>query len=301
MSLSAGSSVEQRPHRILTRLRATGLALAGVLGLGVFGVSAPAALAQTVSASSLPNGEITISGPDTVVPGTPATYTATITNPDAITPTEVFVSGSMEGASFQRIANCPSAFGGGGNQPNFACTAPILAPGASESLNITINASMPGTQFLVVGFAFFDASGSFDGENAELPVTVQTAPTDVQVTGSSNNGSPSVGSQFTYTFQVKNNGPNAASGVTFDDTLPASIRLAGSGSEFSGFGVCREDSASNSVHCDVGPLGVGQQVTIPVPAIATATGAFANTATVGMSGTDSRPDNNSVTVTVQPR
>lgn len=53
-------------------------------------------------------------------------------------------------------------------------------------------------------------------------MNVQPGPTDVQVTGSSNNGSPPVGSTFNYTFQVKNNGPIPAGGVTSDDALPAS-------------------------------------------------------------------------------
>ena len=41
----------------------------------------------------------------------------------------------------------------------------------------------------------------------------QPGPTDIQVTGSSSNGSPQVGSSFSYTFQVKNNGPLPAADV----------------------------------------------------------------------------------------
>jgi uncharacterized repeat protein (TIGR01451 family) len=143
-------------------------------------------------------------------------------------------------------------------------------------------------------------NGDLLAESAYLPMNVLPAPTDIQVTGSSNNGSPPVGSQFVYTFQVKDNGPFGASGVTFDDTLPAGTELAGLPG-FNGAGSCTADAASSSVHCNIGDLSVGQQAVITVPAIATGIGTFANTATTGMDGPDSHLDNNNVTVTVQPR
>jgi uncharacterized repeat protein (TIGR01451 family) len=119
------------------------------------------------------------------------------------------------------------------------------------------------------------------------------------VAGSFNNGSPPLGSTFNYTFQVKNNGPLPAGGVTFDDTLPASIRLVGNPTI--DIGACVANTVSNSVHCDIGNLGVGQQSTITLSATPTAAGVLANTATVAMTGPDGHPANNNVTVTVQPK
>jgi hypothetical protein len=66
-------------------------------------------------------------------------------------------------------------------------------------------------------------------------------------------------------------------------------------------GTCAADAAANSVHCDIGNLGVGQQSDITFSATPTAAGAFGNTATVAMTGTDTHPANGSVTVTVQPK
>jgi len=280
---------------------------------------APAALAQTETVSSFFGGT-TLSGPDTLVPGTPATYTLTVTNPvfellttiPSPTADKVLVGVTLpfgDGASVQSVSNCSALFftAGGGIRSAASCTAPGLIPGASESMNVTINtsnATKPGAFVIEAGGSLETDQGGvvgeFGGEGVEMPVTVLAAPTDVQLTGSSNNGSPSVGSQFNYTFQVKDNGPGAAAGVSFDDTLPASVQLAGTPT-ISGGGSCTADAASGSIHCDIGALGVGQQATITVPATATATGTFANTATIGLSGTDSRPDNNGVTVTVQPR
>lgn len=130
-------------------------------------------------------------------------------------------------------------------------------------------------------------------------MNVQPGPTDIQVTSSSNNGSPPVGSTFTYTFQVKDNGPLPASDVTFDDTLPSPIQL---GSTLTvDIGTCTADFADNSVHCDIGNLNTGQQATITFSATPTTTGTFGDTAVAGMAGTDTHPANNSVTVTVQPK
>jgi uncharacterized repeat protein (TIGR01451 family) len=130
-------------------------------------------------------------------------------------------------------------------------------------------------------------------------VNVQPGPTDLQITGSSNNGSPPVGGTFNYTYQVKNNGPLPAFGVTFDDPLPLSILLGSSLTVDNG--TCTTSVVSNSVHCDIGSLGAGQQSDISFSATPTVAGAFGNTATVGMTGDDIHPTNNSVTVTVQPK
>src|SRR5581483_5230902 len=49
---------------------------------------------------------------------------------------------------------------------------------------------------------------------------------DLQVTGSSNNGGPAVGSNVTFTWQVHNNtGNTTAPNVTFEANLPASFTI----------------------------------------------------------------------------
>lgn len=287
--------------RVVSGRRAAGL----VVSLGLAGAfataAAPAASAQT--ATDL-NADLTASGPDAVLPGATATYTATVTNPLPTTTTGVeLVAIAPLGMTLLSSNNCPAfRFGGGSLRNELSCNTTNLAPGASESVTFTLSvptSAAPDTFQFEFGLSF-DEGGSpvVSGGEVLLPVTVQPAPTDLQVTGSSNNGGPAVGSPFTYTFQVKDNGPAAASGVSFDDTLPASIAPAGTPT-ITGGGSCT--AAASSVHCVADALGVGQQVTIAIPAEATATGSFANTATVAMAGTDSRPANNSVTVTVQPR
>jgi uncharacterized repeat protein (TIGR01451 family) len=194
----------------------------------------------------------------------------------------------------------------GGNQSlGFLCTMPNLAPGASETATFGLVASGIGTYdvpFTVSASEPVPGSpGTLQivGDSVTLPVSVQPGPTDIQLTGSASNGGPAVGSTFNYTFQVKNNGPLPAFGVTFDDPLPPLIPL-GSTLTISD-GSCTANVLANSVHCDIGSLGVGQQSVISFSATATVAGVIANQGSVAMSGTDTHPANDSAVVFVQPK
>jgi uncharacterized repeat protein (TIGR01451 family) len=283
--------------------RAGGAALAGALGfIGAFiAVAIPSAFAESVTS---PNGTVAISVPPPVVAGVSSTYTLTFTNTSRSATTNVVALGNLPaGMTLNRINNCARL--GGNQSTSFNCTMPNLAPAASESATFSILASAAGSYDIPFGVAAAipdpNTPGASDviGDQATLAVNVQPGPTDIQVTGSANNGSPALSSTFTYTFQVKDNGPLQAGGVTFDDILPASIHLVGDPT--ADIGSCTADITSNSVHCDIGNLAVGQHSTISISATATTSGIFPDTATISMSGTDSHPANNSVTVTVQPR
>ena len=277
---------------------------AAALALGLLAGSLTAAGPAAAESAVSPTGMVAVSVPAPVVAGTASTYTMTVTNTTSDPLQNIIAAGSLPpGVTVTRIAGCARL--GGNQSSSFLCSMPDLAPGASESAGFGMVAATAGVFALDFGASGRQPipaePGAFQvvADEATLSVTVAAAPTDVQVTGSSNNGSPAVGSGFTYTFLVKDNGPVSASGVTFDDALPAGIVLAGSAT--TSVGTCTAGTAANSVHCDIGTLGVGQQATISFPATATATGTFADTATVALSSTDTQSANNSFTVTVRPR
>jgi uncharacterized repeat protein (TIGR01451 family) len=262
---------------------------------------APASLAESATS---PTGSVAVSVPPSVVAGLPSTYTLTFTNTTAEPMSGIVASGNLpSGMTLRNINGCARL---GGNQSfGFLCTMPNLAAGASETATFSLVASTVGTYDIP-----FSVSGTVPvpgepgtlqlvGDSVTLSVNAQPGPTDVQVTGSSNNGGPPVGSAFTYTFQVKNNGPLPAFGVTFDDPLPATIAFAGNLT--TNVGPCTASVTSSSIHCDIGSLAVGQQATISFSATPTAAGAVANKATIAMIAPDTQPANNSVTVTVQPK
>jgi uncharacterized repeat protein (TIGR01451 family) len=275
--------------------------LAAALGLLGALALAPAALAESVTS---PTGMVAVSVPPPVVAGLASTYTLTFTNTTSSAMTGIVAEGDLpSGMTLKNINGCARL---GGNQTNsFLCSMPNLAAGASETATFSILAATTGTYnvpFTVSGAVPVAGSpGTLQivGDSVTLAVNVQPGPTDIQVTGSSNNGAPPVGSTFSYAWQVKNNGPLPASGVTFDDALPASILLGSSLTVDNG--TCSPNAVSNSVHCNIGNLAVGQQSNISISATPTAAGTFGNTASVAMLGTDTQPANNKFTVTVQPK
>ena len=208
-------------------------------GLGALMATSAPAVAAGVDSVTSPTGMVTVSGPAPIVAGTASAYTVTVTNEASSPfagPAGVVVAGTMPaGITISRITGCARL---GGNQgTSLLCSMPNLAPGASETMTLSLLASAAGDFQIPLGasaeIADLETPGAFEaiGDSVTLPVSVQPAPTDIQVTGSSNNGSPPVGGTFNYTFQVKDNGPQAASGVTFEETT-SSENLCRGGAAF---------------------------------------------------------------------
>jgi len=120
---------------------------------------------------------------------------------------------------------------------------------------------------------------------------------DLQVSGSASTGSPNAGASFSYTFQVKNSGPESAVSAAFSDTLPAGVGY--------NLGTVNGSSAACSflasvVSCDLGTLVSGGQATVVINAYApTTVGTYANSGIVTSATADPNVGNNAVTVTVQ--
>jgi uncharacterized repeat protein (TIGR01451 family) len=155
---------------------------------------------------------------------------------------------------------------------------------------LTVRPTAPGT---VVNTALGDPDFFV---SSQVSVEAAPAPTDVQVTGFSSTGSPNRGATFSYTFQVKDNGPWSVGDVTFSDPLPAQVTFVGAtadnGSDCSQTG--------GTIACDLGGLSVGQQVQVFVTVVAPSVpSTFTNTATTTANVTDTQPSNNSVGVSVQ--
>jgi uncharacterized repeat protein (TIGR01451 family) len=136
------------------------------------------------------------------------------------------------------------------------------------------------------------------------------------MTGAASNGSPAVGSTFTYTYQIKNAGPwGTGGGLTFVDTLPAPLTYVSSSlvqvgiDSSTGQAVQRVNPSGCSVvgqtvSCRIGDLdngGAFNQATIALTVAASgAPQQIVNTASVHTVSPqdDSNPTNNGVTVTV---
>jgi uncharacterized repeat protein (TIGR01451 family) len=129
-----------------------------------------------------------------------------------------------------------------------------------------------------------------------------TTGADIQVSGSASTGSPGPGQRFSYTFQVKNSGPQTATAVSFTDTLPVGTSL-GLGT-VNGFSApCTTTTDANgvsTVSCNLFDIAKGGQTSVVVYLNAPITaGTFSNTGTATSSVADPQPSNNTVTVTAQ--
>jgi uncharacterized repeat protein (TIGR01451 family) len=278
------------------------LGAAAAVGVGAL-TGATGALGDIGTTASGDGLTLTMSTPGPVLAGVAASYTIGVANTGTAALANVFVQFQLPSGMTLRAlpANCVrSRFGG--NAGPAACTFGTLAPGALASATVSIVSATPGAfavDAAAIGQIPLGGSGfQVVATPAELAVPVAPGPTDVQVTGSSNNGSPPVGSPFTYTFQVKDNGPQGAAGVTFDDALPGTIALS---SVTTSLGACTAGPTPGSIHCALGDLAVGQQATIAITAIPTATGPVTDVASIAAAGPDTQPANDTVGVTVQPR
>ncbi len=127
-----------------------------------------------------------------------------------------------------------------------------------------------------------------------------TTGADLQMSGSA--GKASAGEGFSYTFQVKNSGPDAAPGAVFTDVLPAGTvyNYATENAQALPCGATAVDSIGTVVTCNLGFLTKGSQATVIVNVKApTTSGSFSNTGTVLSTAFDPFIGNNSVTVTSQ--
>jgi uncharacterized repeat protein (TIGR01451 family) len=121
---------------------------------------------------------------------------------------------------------------------------------------------------------------------ADLSVTKTDAPDPV-----------TVGSNLTYTVTVTNNGPDAATGVTLTDALPAGVTFV---SVTPVAPTCTQ--AGGVVACDLGTLASGANTTVTIVVTPTQAGEISNGVTVTGKESDPDTENNTATAgtTVNP-
>jgi uncharacterized repeat protein (TIGR01451 family) len=114
---------------------------------------------------------------------------------------------------------------------------------------------------------------------------LSASPADVAISVSAP-ATSSTGTNTTATLTVKNNGPNAASGVTLTDAIPGNAILQ---SATPSQGTC---SGGAFAICDLGNLSDGATVTVAVVLIPTSAGTLSNAATVTATSSDPNQSNN---------
>jgi uncharacterized repeat protein (TIGR01451 family) len=236
-------------------------------------------------------------------PGASVTYTITLTNngPDAaanvvvtdVLPAQLLFQSITTPAGF----NCTTpAVGANGT---ITCTAVTMTSGTTAVF--TLVTQVAGNATGTINNNATASSDTNDGNpgnssgSAPAVIVGAAASADLSIAKSTNAAQAATGSTITYTINVTNNGPDAATNVIVSDDLPAGLQLV---TATPSQGTC---SATDPVTCNLGTLANGASATITLQALVTATtGSISNTASVTSGVTDGTPGNNSSTPPALP-
>ncbi|HKT52276.1 MAG TPA: hypothetical protein VJV96_18380, partial [Candidatus Angelobacter sp.] len=239
--------------------------------------------------------------------GANATYTikvnnsATSTIPDAILSDTWPTTG---GATFVSVTpsqgTCSSAAG------NISCNLGAIAGSGSATVTLVLQLTAQTTNTAAVsmkdaaGNPITDPTPADDTASATTSISAPQTTTDVQVTGSANNGGPAVGSADTFTWQIKNSGTQDANALSFTITMPAGLTFA---SVSTSAGTCTGPApgTSGTITCNAPSLAAAATMIVTENVNVIQAGSLPTTGSASFSGTDTNPANNSFTVTVNAK
>jgi uncharacterized repeat protein (TIGR01451 family) len=137
---------------------------------------------------------------------------------------------------------------------------------------------------------------SNDGTDQSTATTCVQALVDLSVTKSGSPATQILGSgNITWTMVVTNNGPDADTGVTVADPMPAGNTFVSATTDKAG-ATCTGGAILN---CTIGDMAVGESVTITLVTTPTAAGAQTNTVHVAGDRPETNKANNTASATVQ--
>ena len=224
--------------------------------------------------------------PDPVDVGDDLTYTLTVTNNGPNPTTGVTVTDTLPaGVSF--VSATPSQ-GSCSGTTTVTCNVGALANGGSAVITIVVQPGAAGTITNPASVAGNQPDPSPLNNNASVDTTVE-APADLALTMSDSPDPVDVGDDLSYDLTVVNNGPNAATGVTLTDVLPAGLTFV---SATPSQGSC---SGTTTVSCNLGGLASGASATITIVVQPDNAGTLTNTASVAADQPDPAPADNSAT------
>ena len=254
-------------------------------------------------------------GQTTYVPGTPISYTITVTNAGPSTANGVSLTDTVPAAITDVTVTCAvtgtgscGTDGSAGNAVSF--TDASLAPGAANALTLTVSGTVSpsATGPLVNTVTVTADAGSTDtnpGNNSATDTdTAGIAQVDLGITKTDGQESYVPGTPISYTLTVTNAGPSSATGFSIADVVPPAITGVTVLCAATGTGDCGANGSSgNSISFTNASLaaGAGHALTLTVSGTIApdAIGALVNTATVapGAGSTDANPANDSATDT----
>lgn len=251
-----------------------------------------------------PDVSLTITGPASVNFGASAVYLITVTNPGPTAAAQVVVTDNLPpiGATVQSAAASQGTCQVTGT--TVTCNLGSMASGTSASITLSETLFAQGAN--QASAQIEDASGNLLADptpadnSASVTTTIAgpTSTTDIQVTGSAQNGGPNAGLADTFTWQIKNGNNQVANAVVFATALPAGLPFA---SVSSPQGTCSGPApgSGGTIQCSASSLAVGQTMVVTVNFTAATVGTFSVSGRATFNGTDTNTANNAFSVTIQ--
>src|SRR5262249_18869392 len=153
--------------------------------------------------------------------GDAITFTVTLTNQGPDAATNVTVTDLLP-AGLALVTATPSQ--GTYNPVSGVWSAGTVPAGAAPTLQFEARVVSPAAQTNTASISHVDQFDPDPGHNtASAPATPQQA--DLAVAKTTSNPRPNVGDTVTFTVTLTNRGPDAATGVTLTDRLPAGLQF----------------------------------------------------------------------------
>ena len=265
---------------------------------------------NTASASTVvgttAGGELTVTNvasPNPVVAGGSITYTQVVTNTGGGAATgATFTEATPANTTFGSITATPA--GWTCTSPPVSCTNPSVAAGSSGTFKVVYNVSGTATIGTVItDIATVNAGNQAFGSNSAVAtdvVATSSTQADVALSTSSTPASVNAGNDITYIQTITNNGPAAATGVSFLEAVPTNTTFASVSVPAGWSCTMPAVGATGNVSC-TGPSSLASTasanivVVVNVPSNSTATTIVANSS-ISSTTTDPNSANNSTSI-----
>ena len=249
---------------------------------------------------------VTNSGvPSPVAAGGQITYTQVVTNSGPSNcSTATFNEATPANTTFVSVAVVNA---GGGTwtctSAPIACSSSSVAPGSTGTITAIYTVSGTATAGTIISDTATVATTSHDTNLSNNSATVNIAvasgtQADLSVTNSASPNPVAAGNNITYTQSVTNNGPAAATTISFTDPVPANTTVV----SLTGPAGWTCSIATTPPSCTIGSLAANTTANFTFVVKVTATVASGTTITETdsvSSASDPNPGNNSATVNVQ--
>jgi uncharacterized repeat protein (TIGR01451 family) len=226
--------------------------------------------------------------PDPVYAGELLTYTIQVSTVAYLDAQQVMVTDTLP-AEVDLVSVTPGQGICSSDGP-VVCNLGDLPLGSQVEIDLVVQTLMSGTltNQVMVGSAAFDPNLE---DNIAVESTTVEPSADLAIAIRDNPDPLRTGDLLTYTLVITNHGPSPAVSVNVTDVLPAEVTLV---DVLPGRGSC---DFSSPLHCSLGQLTVGDEVSVEIRVIAEQEGTLVNQASVGGMVHDPQMNNNNAAET----